>query len=129
MPDKKLTDSDIIKALGCCADDTDDSCQHCPLKEECYANAGGTEDIKQLALDLINRLQAENERLCQIGGDLLSSGSKLFQETKVIKAEAVKEFAEKLLSCYKDFDDANEEITLSCLKKTIEDCLKEKSNA
>ncbi len=121
MPDKKLTDSDIIKALGCCADDTDDSCQHCPLKEECYANAGGTEDIKQLALDLINRLQAENEKLKKgWKADVILTAD--------TKAEANKEFAEKFLSCYKDFDDANEEITLSCLKKTIEDCLKEESD-
>ena len=56
MPDK-LTDSEIVKALECCPKNI--ICGECPLcgKKDCmnklYINA----------LDLINRLQAENERL------------------------------------------------------------------
>ena len=34
MPDKKLTDAEIIKALECCIDDDkdiDDACMKCPM--------------------------------------------------------------------------------------------------
>lgn len=56
MPDKKLTDSEIVKALECCADYKNTKCKGCPLEESCVDN-----NICGLALDLINRLQAENK--------------------------------------------------------------------
>ena len=164
MPDKKLTDSEIVKALRSWLEEIRKS-------RQAYAENVGEEHYPSMRYEYllsdiihaINRLQAENEklnaelknlttviknltsenrnltsylvsanaeneRLSQFGGILLHNGSELFKELKTAKAEAYKEFAEKLLSCYKDFDDVNEEITLSCLKKTIEDCLKEESN-
>ena len=58
MPDKKLTDNEIIKALECCSKPVGENCQECPLHlTDCLSV-----DIDGLALDLINRLQAENEK-------------------------------------------------------------------
>ena len=56
MPDKNLTDKEIIKALECCANG---KCGGCPLfKEDC-----GDGIICKNALDLITRQQTENKRL------------------------------------------------------------------
>ena len=62
----KMTDNEIIKALKFC--------------EDCSAN------INIDIIDLINRLKAENERLSKITRPLIAE----------IKAEAYKEFAERL---------------------------------
>ena len=109
MPDKKLTDTEIIKALECCIKD---DCEKCPL--------GEIEDCITMTdtLDLINRLQAENENLtkaCEnqqkISMDRyfeierLKTENKHYAELeqgcyvtgyKNIKSEAYKEFAERL---------------------------------
>ena len=57
MPDNKLTDSEIVKALECCSGKGD--CRSCPYKnrENC------TQDLKLETADLINRQKAEIERL------------------------------------------------------------------
>ena len=47
-----MTDEQIIKALKCCGGS---NCHECPIE-------GCTDDIFGNALDLINRLQAENEQ-------------------------------------------------------------------
>lgn len=59
MPDKKLTDAEIKKALECCRYDDYDYCEKCPYSK----NKPCQENLIQDAFDLINRLQAENERL------------------------------------------------------------------
>ena len=76
-----MTDNEIIKALECCANG---KCGECPLfKEDC-----GDDIICKNALDLITRLQEENETL-----------KEFIVETrrcdKEIKSEAIKEFCEK----------------------------------
>ena len=65
MTDKKLTDKEVVKALECCLKREKGSCNdaECPLF---YKTVTYTECRKMLlkaTLDLINRLQAENERL------------------------------------------------------------------
>lgn len=57
MTDNKLTDNEIIQALKCCIDDTDDICKKCPLYNDCEKEA----DIKQLALNLILKQQKQIE--------------------------------------------------------------------
>lgn len=67
--DKKLTDSEIVKALECCAKDIE-PCVDCPATDkgeiQCF------DIVKMSALDLINRLQTEKDNLirtyseCQI---------------------------------------------------------------
>lgn len=83
---KNLTDNEIKKALECCVKSlSSDSCNECPLNttKECDKDLLA---IEKYALDLINRLQAENERLSKITRPLIAE----------IKSEAVKEFAERL---------------------------------
>ena len=63
MPDKKLTDAEIVKALEQCSDcnaELRNSCNGCLLLNYFpYCTENGID----LGVDLINRLQAENERL------------------------------------------------------------------
>ena len=92
-----MTDNQIIKALECCADEM--GCKKgCPCFDPkakgscCTISKIG---IEKIALDLINRQQAEIERLSaeSFGYNV----TKLFDNYKAhIKAEAIKEFAERL---------------------------------
>lgn len=62
MEEKKLTDEDIIKALECCSETT--ACDKCPYfisKIDCVSKQRSEKDY----LDLIHRLQDENERLTE----------------------------------------------------------------
>jgi hypothetical protein len=88
-----MTDNEIIKAFKICNDlDEVGFCKDCPHEcvERCirYTN--------QKILDLINRLQAENERLI---GDVMTYKTRWakaeVRETKA-KTQAYKEFAERL---------------------------------
>jgi hypothetical protein len=57
MPNKKLTDSEIVKALECCKNGKcEDDCPFSVDREKCFK-------LDDLVLDLINRLQAENKNL------------------------------------------------------------------
>lgn len=60
MTDKKLTDKEIVKALECCSEE--DKCKECPYYNKGNFKCLNYKFFKDL-LDLINRLQAENERL------------------------------------------------------------------
>ncbi len=114
MPDKKLTDSEIIKALECCHENSD--CGDCMFALHRTHDGTCVDMLHTNALDLINRLQAENERLskknialnrCAIpsSGTILKVGNALLFAEKeedyattinTIKAEAYKEFAEEI---------------------------------
>ena len=65
MPDKKLTDNEVVKALECCKQGIDSiicgECKKCPN----YEGKTGLckEDLPTVALNLINRLQEEKEAL------------------------------------------------------------------
>ena len=83
MPDK-LTDNEIIKALECCTKCNSD-CEKCEIKDFCEEQ---NSEINKAILDLINRLQAENEKLKKSNETFADIG-KLYSE---IKAEAYKEF-------------------------------------
>jgi FtsZ-binding cell division protein ZapB len=81
MKDKKLTDKEIAKAL------------ECAIRNDCDCNCVFLLPNKvQDVLDLINRLQAENERL---KNDLAIS-RKETKRYKTAKAEAYKEFADRV---------------------------------
>ena len=118
MPDK-LTDNEIKKALECCCGIEHD-CDKCPYEEnnEC----GELNGILKDALDLINRLQAENERLKNTIDDMLDREPLLVERSeKYAKAEAYKEFAERLkgiiTKCPKSF--------ISITARDIDNLLKE----
>ena len=58
MPDKKLTDNEIVKALECCRD-IDIKCETCQL----WTDSECTKVLHQATIDLINRLQTKNKEL------------------------------------------------------------------
>ena len=100
-----MTDAEIIKALECCT--TQSSCIGCPYDdtdETCYKDMRLLKDV----LDLINRQKAESERLrkeLNIVSTLYQDEQERYKELLDIKcdrciardkAEAIKEFAERL---------------------------------
>ena len=83
-----MTDNEIIKALECCKKD---DCDNCPNDfGNCYAN------LAACSLDLINRKQAENEELRIENQSLRSAANSYKLHYNKARAEAIKEFAERL---------------------------------
>jgi hypothetical protein len=84
-----MTDNEIIKALSICYDYNFGGCENCPY----YGKWLSCGELKAKdALDLINRQKAEIERLQKENNQFADIG-KMYSE---IKAEAIKEFAERL---------------------------------
>ena len=78
-----MTDNEIIKALECCTTNGA-SCKDCPAFVK--VDRSNCKKYFRGAIDLINRLQAENERLSKITRPLIAE----------IKAEAYKQCIEKV---------------------------------
>lgn len=92
MPNKMLTDNEIIKALECCGNNVIyERCAECPYNN--YSRAICTIKLTKDALDLINRQQAENESLYESLDYRAEKIRELEDELKTSKAEAIKEFA------------------------------------
>lgn len=91
-----MTDNEIIKALECCSK-SHCGVDKCPLNK----NTASTKDcITQLsinALDLINRQKAEIEKLNISHFQFISDINAYKEKLKTAKAEAVKEFAKRLI--------------------------------
>ena len=95
-----MTDNDIIKALECHADPDVATCEECPMLNirDCAYK------VSKNALDLINRQKAEIERLSKLALERhthiynLNSEIEKLRKTRYsdAKAEAIKEFAERL---------------------------------
>ena len=78
-----MTDTDIIKALECCANNGD--CEECAINPH-HGNYGYCTSLAiKAALDLINRQKVEIDQFADIG--------KMYSE---IKSEAIREFAQRL---------------------------------
>ncbi len=101
-----MTDNEIIKALECCKDEG--VCTGCPLFEQKTAKC--ITRLNFYALDLINRQKAEIERLKEANAglalgllhDVVNDDPMLRKEiTAVAKAEAIREFAERLKDMHK----------------------------
>ena len=93
-----MTDNEIIKALECCTKgNTSDVCSDCPLlhTDICTEEENG---VMKLALDLINRQNAEIERLKGLKNHRQELINELNKGITEAKAEAVKEFADRLKS-------------------------------
>ena len=98
-----MNDTDIVKALECC---DSGNCSVCPISDDPYCMSR----IRQEAVDIIERQQAEIERLNHIRAELskeidrLKEKAKGFQELwceaegdiRTARAEAIEEFAERL---------------------------------
>ena len=86
-----MTDNDIIKALEC---DAYERCEDCPYYRESCTHIIDDEGVQSKdILDLINRQKAEIERL---ETNCLSMAQTMPNMAKAERAEAVKEFAERL---------------------------------
>ena len=112
-----MTDNEIIKALEDCSTYAYYYCSECGFKDG---------DLLKAALDLINRQQAEIERLEKIrkaDNNLITSLNKCYETAK---AEAYKEFAEKLKEkCYEDFQETYEMLSPYVTDDDIDNLLKE----
>ena len=87
MPDNKLTDNDIKKALECCLSNEEGKCEECPLRRY-HDEVFTCLSLKQeYALNLINRLQAENENYSKNNQTMTSDILKLYKELEQAKAE------------------------------------------
>ena len=119
-----MTDNEIIQALKYCYDlDSSAICHQCPLYQ--------TEEYRDgylglQAYHLINHQQAEIERLEKIrkaDNNLITSLNKCYETAK---AEAIKEFAEKLKEkCYEDFQETDEMLSPYVTDDDIDNLLKE----
>jgi FtsZ-binding cell division protein ZapB len=129
MPDKKLTDSEIIKVLECCSKPVGENCKECPLHlTDCLKV-----NIDELALDLINRLQLDNERLKnevfakeQECIDMQEQRDSVESHLETAKAEAYKECIENAKEELYEWVGADSSIPYSRIKKVLDNLLKEK---
>jgi hypothetical protein len=93
MKENKLTPEEIKKALECCTP-SNESCLNCPLIDVSVPECARI--LYKATIDLINRQQAEIERLT-INMNAFGLGMKQEKErADTIRAEAIKEFVEKL---------------------------------
>ena len=99
-----MTDNEIIKALECCkVCSSPEYCRECPYVE-CTTVKGCVGEMLTDALDLINRQKAEIERLKEMNEfhrkTITENAQKALEvtldEIGKAKAEAIKEFAERL---------------------------------
>ena len=116
-----MTDTETIKALECCMDTNGVNCGKCPYCDGCVASENTSLMMKD-TLDLINRQKAELNQYAEEQHELMIEKDKLFdiaekQKAEIerlkkginielenyateydnkIKAEAAKEFAEKV---------------------------------
>lgn len=139
-----MTDKEIIKALECCSEH--EGCHNCHCKKEC----GDLSVVTTEALNYINKLESEVESITekfncqqQVYADL----SKIIKNQKTeidglktrninncrhwqkkyssLRADTIKEFAEKLKAEYDGFDERSEMIMYNNLLVAIDDVVKE----
>ena len=109
MTEHKFTDDEVIKALECCNDSG--GCDNCPFDGAVYEDEPPCVDkLTEAARNLINRQKAEIERLnTPQGVTFLANGIEIhakdsdeyYKFKRLVKAEAITEFAEKLKDMHK----------------------------
>lgn len=88
-----MIDNEIIQALECCKGGL---CCRCPRLSNGRLTGACMRELITDVLDLINRQQAEIERLNNSAKQWEDTAKDLFISRENIKAEAIKEFVEKL---------------------------------
>lgn len=96
MTERKFTDEEVIKALECLAF-TEGSCVGCIYQSAPFPTC--RELVARQTLDLINRQRAEIESLNEI---VFTDRT---EAIKTLKAEAIKEFAERVIDLIYEADD------------------------
>ena len=93
-----MTDNDIIKALECCSHSEGHKCSICPYKDE--NNIYCVEFLLRDSLALINSQKAERlNGWVKTEDEVRAIAKQTIQSyIDIIKAEAIKEFAERLKS-------------------------------
>lgn len=98
MTEKKMTESEIMKALKCLTkqNSTPDDREKCFFmwKEESCFNCHHT--VAKNAIDLINRKNAEIERVTKERDNITKTYTEVFDAWQITRAEAIKEFAERV---------------------------------
>ena len=84
MDEKKLTDEETVKAAQCCLLDV--HCKKCPL----FLETSCLRKLKEATLDLIQRSQAEIERLTEENGRLEGYNSGLKYENAELQKQVDK---------------------------------------
>ena len=92
MTEIKLTEAETMKVLECCSKKVAESCAECPLRETNCLDIS----IEQLAIDLINRKNAEIERVTKERDNIIKTYMEVVDAWKITRAEAIKEFAERV---------------------------------
>lgn len=129
-----MTDNEIVKALECCVARSGTACSKCPYHEQYYDKC--TEKRNADIVDLINRQKLEIERLKRaLNTDFSFVRTRCSGKTKrineiitfrveTIKAEAIKEFAERLLNEYATMS-LNSQISIDVVGCDIKRIVKE----
>ena len=121
-----MTDREIIKALGGCLAGGEDDCLLCPLHgvEQC------TYEKDCAVADLINRQKEEIERLKKELTEIQLSKEMYRFTVGEIRAEAIKEFAERLKQTFPSREDprcTDDDIyTLNIIDNLVEEMTEEK---
>ena len=93
-----MTDKEIMQVLDCCKRTYLGHCQPCPLYKNMSFRNGKCLDVKDKeALDLINRQQAEIDRLTNYNRCIDAQCRDLLDKEEKAKAKVIKEFKCKLI--------------------------------
>lgn len=111
MINENLTDEDVVEGLErCISTTTDKACAGCPFNKQNLCDIDQWA-LERYALDLIKRQKSEIERLKSANDEKFRQWDMLAEKTKThyadlyneakdkLKAEAYKEFAERIREC------------------------------
>lgn len=127
---KKFTDDEIIKALDCCGNESANFCSICPLYIKDNDNDFCQEELHRMSFDLISSQKAEIERLqkeCEITRAYIHNNGlewglvSHLEFYKNQRAEAIKEFAERLKSKAVQKYDWNEYVEIEDIDNLIKE--------